>query len=68
MLCFLIQPPSVLPYTSGVVTWTYFWRNGFWQCIVQSHLGDHVGAVPMSGVEPTSATMPWAAKFTNSSG
>ena len=22
------------------------------QCIVQSHLGDHVGAVPMGGVEP----------------
>ena len=68
-LCSLIQPPSVLPYTSGVVTCTYFCRNRF--CV--GHHALHHWATTLVryqwvGLSQLSATIPWAAKFTTSSG
>ena len=68
-LCSLIQPPSVLPYTSGVVTCTYFCRNGFWRSAsCKATWATTLVRYQWVGLSQLSATMPWAAKFTTSSG
>ena len=62
------------PISTSVHLWccyvyVFLEKRTFPQFIVQGNLCNYVGLVPVRWIEPAfSATMPWAAKFTTSSG